>query len=128
MLEAFDDAFSKYATKHHSMAWLLRKTIVRQHESAAFARIRYHKENRRVTVGTESAVRLLGRRWIDAAAFRSLDRGQLAVAQDAFADYRSKFIENHRRTSIAAGIKYAVVGVSVMGALAALMWFVAESR
>ena len=31
-------------------------------------------------------------------------------------------------TSIAAGIKYAVVGVSVMGALAALMWFVAESR
>jgi hypothetical protein len=50
MLEAFDDAFSKYATKHHSMACLLRKTIVRQHESAAFARIRYHKENRRVTV------------------------------------------------------------------------------
>jgi hypothetical protein len=31
-------------------------------------------------------------------------------------------------TSIATRVKYAAVGVSVMGALAALMWFVAESR
>lgn len=31
-------------------------------------------------------------------------------------------------TSIAAGIKHSIVGVSVMGALAALLWFVAESR
>ncbi len=82
--------------------------------------------------------RQLARSWVDAlskplplsvvnaASAKSL---VTAMRNEGYSSASVSF-ELFRRyeTSIATGVKYAAVGVSVMGALAALMWFVAESR